>query len=326
MTTSQDPGTHPLTPEETRVRRAHLVAGAAAYLGVVALIGGELPDRLAVHFGPDGRADRLMGTPAVLLVLGLVALGIPALLLAITAAGQWWRGATARATSALVTGLTAGLVTLFLKVLWSQRGLEDATLARLEPVAALWGLTVGAVVGLAVAALLPTPLPQPQPAPADPLELAPTDRVTWFGRAVTSRAVGLTLAGALLLALLLALDLQEWWMLPLLVVLVLVAAVLSVFRVRVDRAGVSWASALGWPRGHVPMADVAGASVMQVRPGDFGGYGMRTVPGTFGLITRPGPALVITHRRSDQDRRLVITVDDALTAARVVEGLRTRDR
>ena len=94
----------------------------------------------------------------------------------------------------------------------------------------------------------------------------------------------------------------------------------TVFRVTVDRTGLTWRSALGVPRGHVPLAGVTGVSVVDVRPGDFGGYGIRSVPGATGLITRSGPALQVQRGT----RRLVVTVDDPMGAASVLEGLRLR--
>ena len=320
-----------LTAEEARVRRAHLVvtagllaASALAYLLTLLVVTGDLPDRLAVHFGLRGQADGVMPTPLALAVFGAVGIGLPLLLLAFSVAGQWWRGATARMTSAFVGGLSAGLMALFVHLVLSQRGLEDPLEARLQPVAAFWALGTALAVGLLVAAVLPRPLPQPEPLRADPVELGPADRVTWFGRAVTSRAVGLTLAASVAIVVASALAVQEWWLLLLAAVLLLLIPMASIYRVRVDAQGLGWSSALGWPRGQLALADIVAATVVEVRPGDFGGYGYRTAPGATGLITRSGPALSVTHRRGGKERRLVITVDDPWTAAAVLEGLRGR--
>ena len=68
-----------LTAEEARVRRAHLVvtagllaASALAYLLTLLVVTGDLPDRLAVHFGLRGQADGVMPTPLALAVFGAV--------------------------------------------------------------------------------------------------------------------------------------------------------------------------------------------------------------------------------------------------------------
>ena len=102
-----------LAAEEARVRRAHLVvtagllaASALAYLLTLLVVTGDLPDRLAVHFVLRGQADGVMPTPLALAVFGAVGIGLPLLLLAFSVAGQWWRGATARMTSAFVGGLS----------------------------------------------------------------------------------------------------------------------------------------------------------------------------------------------------------------------------
>lgn len=329
--TAQHPGIHHLSPEEARVRRAHLrvtiglvLAAAVVYLGAVLLARPDLPDGLAVHFGLDGRADQVMSTPLALTVFGAVGIGLPLLLLAISVAGQWWRGATARMTSAFVGGLTAGMVALFVHLIWSQRGLADPLSARLLPGAALWGFGTALAVGLLVAALLPRPLPQPEPLRPEPVELAPTERVGWFGRAVTSRVVGFVLALGVVMVIGTALAVQEWWLLLLAALSLLLIPMASIYRAQVDARGLTWASALGWPRGRIALEDIVEVAVVQVRPGDFGGYGYRTAPGVTGLITRAGEALSLTHRRAGKERRLVITVDDAATAASVLEGLRRR--
>ena len=107
-----------------------------------------------------------------------------------------------------------------------------------------------------------------------------------------------------------------------LVVLLMVLLVLTVtrFSVTIDARGVNWRSALGFPRGGVALADITSVAAVDVRPGDFGGYGLRFMPRRKGIITRAGRALQIDHGTGT----LVITVDDADTAASVVEGLRLR--
>lgn len=315
-----------LTHEEERVRRAHLRVGAgllavvaAAYLAVVALVAADLPDRLAVHFGTSGAADGWMDRTVALVSFGLVGLGLPVLLLAVFAAGQWWRGSSARATTAFVSGLCAGLVALFVLLLWSQRGLEGTADVRLDPATALWPLAVALVAGLLAAALLPRNLPQPEPAPVEPISVAPSDRVSWFGRASSSQTLMLVLLGGVLAVALATLLSGIWWLWLLVLLLLLLFPATTTFRVTVDRAGLTWRSALGVPRGHVPLADVDEVSVVDVRPGDFGGYGVRSVPGATAVVTRHGAALQV---RRVSGRRFVITVEDPTAAAGVLEGLR----
>lgn len=331
MTASSEP----LTPEEARVRRAHVVVTAGillacvlAYLLTVALTAGRLPDPLATHFGLDGRADGWMPLTFALVLQGLLVIGLPGLLLVMMAAGQWWRGGSARLSSSFVAGLCAGLTALFVHLVLLQRDLADAADARLSWTAFLWSLGAGLAVGLLARALLPADLPQPEPVAAEPLTVAPSDRVSWFGRAVPGRAVSILLGGSAVLMVVLAVVVQEWWLWLVALLMVLLVPASTVFRVTIDGTGLTWRSALGLPRGHLPLAEIIGATVVVLRPGDFGGYGLRSAPGATGLVTRSGEALSVSHRspRSDTDRRLVVTVDDALTAASVIEGLRGRGR
>lgn len=325
MTTSTQ--TQTFTPQERHVRRAHLTVTATVvavcgvtYLAVVALLAGDLPSRIAVHFGLDGVSDGWLGRGVALVSFGAFAVGLPALLLVVFATGQWWRGASARFTSALVSGLAAGLVALFVHLLWSQRGLVDTTDLRLSAWGVLWPLAAALGAGLLAAAVLPPALPQPDPITVEPLEITPTDRVSWFGTVRSSQAMIWALlagVGTVVVATLLS-GLWGLWLVVLLMLLLFPAT--TTFRATVDRSGLTWRSALGVPRGRVPLAEITGVSVVDVRPGDFGGYGIRSVPGATAVVTRPGPALSVVRG----DRRFVITVDDPVTAASVLEGLRLR--
>ena len=320
--------TQSLSAEEHRVRRAHLLVCvalvatvAATYLAAVALVGGDLPDRLAVHFGVDGVADGSMDRGAALLVFGVLAVGLPAVLLAVFAVGQWWRGASARMTSALVCGLSAGLASLFLGLVWRHRGLTDVSGLTMTPSMALWPLVAAFGVGLLAASLLPRDLPQPDPQAVDPLVIAPGDRVSWFGQVRTTQLVLWVLLAGVLVVVVATLLSGQWWLALVALLVVLLVAATTSFRVTIDRDGLRWRSALGLPRGQVPLSAVTGVSVVDVRPGDYGGYGIRTVPGATAVVTRHGPALQVLR---GEGRRFVITVDDPAVAASVLEGLRRR--
>ena len=337
MIDAQTP-TSTLTPEERRVRRAHLTVCltllavvAAVYGGVAAAVAADLPARVPVHFGVDGVADGWLDRGVALVAFGLLALGIPALLLVVFALGQWWRGSSARFTSAVVCAVAVGLVTLFAALLWSAadaggldllEGSADGTAeVRMSAWLLLGPLVLAVVAGLLVAALLPPALPQPEPVVVEPLAIAPSDRVSWFGQANSPQSLILTLLAAVLVVVAAVLATGIWWLWLVVLLLLLLFPATTVFRVTVDKDGLTWRSALGVPRGRVPLTDLAEASVIQVRAGDYGGYGVRSVPGTTAVVTRHGSALQV---RRESGRTLVITVDDALAAASVLEGLRRR--
>ncbi len=103
----------------------------------------------------------------------------------------------------------------------------------------------------------------------------------------------------------------------LIVLIVLMAAVIAataVFHVRVDATGLTVNSATGFPRIHLPLAEIDRVEVVEVNPmGEFGGWGLRWAPGGgFGVVLRTGPGIRVTRR----DRRVfTVTVDDAGTGA-----------
>ena len=197
------PEATPLTPQEQHVRRAHLTVCltllallAAAYLTTATLVADRLPQRVPVHFGVDGVADGWLDRWVALVAFGLLSLGLPLLLLVVFAVGQWWRGSSARFTSALVCAVAVGLVALFVALLWS---VADATTeVTLSAWFLLGPLALAVVAGLLVSLVLPPSLPQPEPVVAQPLDIAPSDRVSWFGRASSSQPLVLALLAGVL--------------------------------------------------------------------------------------------------------------------------------
>lgn len=329
MTETTSPATRAYREASDRARRMHLtVTGgvtlvtAVVYLGVAAITAGELPATMATHFGLSGAADGFMRTPLALLFQGVAVIGVPLALLVLFAVGRWWLGEGARLVSALVSGLGAGLTAMFVAITLRHVGITDPATVALDWRVAALALGVGAVVAGFAGLVLPPALPRPVQPAVEPLAIAPSDRVSWLGRAHLGRAllVVLALSVVVVAGAAVATEIRWLWLVALLE-LVLVLAVAS-FDITVDDTGVTWRSTLGLPRGRLPLRNVTEVSVIEVNPGDFGGYGLRAVPGRVGIITRSGEALRVVHGR----RELVITVDDAATAASVLAGLRLRRR
>jgi hypothetical protein len=301
-----------------------LVAPATiTLLGCVVLLvaAPSLPAAVAVHWGIDGVRT---GSPyAALICLPLTVAVSAVLWIALR------RPADVRPSPRLrfVLGLPLWLA-CFLTI-----GLVGSTVLQAQPGAPVPGLplAVGFALGLLAGGVAAFTAPQPPAAGAVPAvrsqpEPAAGERLAWLGRAAVrpglmaavlgvlgAAAVGVVVAGLATSPGVALVGLVPALLLP------LVASSLS-WRGRVDARGVAATGALGFPVLRVPLEDVAAADVEGVAPiGDFGGIGLRFGRrGTTAVATRGGEALVVTRK---DGRRLVLTVDDAATAAGVLRAL-----
>jgi hypothetical protein len=285
----------------------------------------QLPASVAVHWSADGRADGF-GPAWSLPVLTVVAgLGIPVLFTLILA------GTTREA------GLTATQKILAVAALFAATDIAVATTASLAvqreagagpvPIGALvgGGVLLGLVLAVAAWFVLPravsgraAPL-----APAAPVQVAPGERVVWVGYARFRTGALLALVATVVLvtggvAFAIATS-GMWWLILIPAVLLVALLTTTAWRVRVDAEGLTIRAMLGWPAIRVPAAEVASAGTSQLVPlGEFGGYGLRSgLDGRLGVITRAGTALEVRRR---DGRAVVVTVDDAATAAGLLEA------
>ncbi|NYI42345.1 DUF1648 domain-containing protein [Demequina lutea] len=311
------------------VRRFILVALVApAFLTIVAIAlqlswRHDLPDPIATHWGPLGAADGFGGLATILIVAAVLGLGLPALIAATTLPllMRGARGANFRFMAALAVGLSALSAVLNTWTVDLQRGLADAHNAPSVFPALVAGFGAAAVAG--VTGWLFQPRQQavvPGLTHAVPLGLAPGERAVWMRTAAMARpfrillfvivaGLGLATAGLWIAGQTAA----AWIYLGTTALVALAFAAATTFHVRVDETGVTAVSALGVPRFGVAIADVADAGVARVNGfAEFGGWGIRQRPGALGIILRNGESLQVTRRNG---RRLVITVDDAETAA-----------
>ncbi|MCK0113961.1 DUF1648 domain-containing protein [Ornithinimicrobium sp. F0845] len=306
-----------------RVRRAHLTAtvlvaavSAAALLLVFLLYAGDLPDRIATHFDLSGQPNDDMARGGALALFGLVGIGVPAVLIAVFGAAQWWRGEWARAFAGFLAGFSVWLSALFCGLVVANRGAAVPEEVTLDPWLMLGGLVLGLVVGIIVALVVPRGIPHDAPEAVTPVALAPTERASWFGRAQLGRLPVLALAASVLVLVIATVASGIWWLWLIAALVALLVVAVTSFVVTVDASGVTWRSAIGLPRGHIPLSEVTDAAVVEMSPSDFGGFGLRMTPGGLGLITRRGTALQVTHGK----RRFVATVDDAATGAGLLLG------
>lgn len=294
----------------------------------------QVPATIAVHWDAAGEPNRFAPAWTQPLLTIAFGAGIPLLigLTALPGLRRGDRGPTYRLMGA-ISAATATLVTVaFTWTFVMQAG--DAAGPALSVWPALFAsLGAALVVGVVAWFVQPKEGRAPQAATdARPIAIAPGERVVWL------RTTSLVPAGVIGIALgVVALGVAAYvtWLTGgseglawLLVLIALVLAVLGAatfaFHVRVDDGGLTVRSVLGIPRFRIPLAQIATASRVDVNPmGEFGGWGIR--PGAdrrLGVILRAGDALEV---RRTIGKVFVITVDDAATAAGLLQALVARD-
>ncbi|MFJ6350379.1 DUF1648 domain-containing protein [Streptomyces sp. NPDC092046] len=278
-----------------------------------ALWRDRLPDRLATHFGADGRADGFTAVGGYLAVSSalLLALGVGWALF-VRRRVLWGAWATA--------GFTGGLLALQLR---ANLDVTDPAEARLRIAVLTVALAIGALAaaaGWALTRLVPAEPAREVSVPADAprLDLAAGELAGW---ARTTGSLPMILLGAAFLLAALVVPFFAAWPYALIPLAVgLPGTVLSRVRVHADRRGLTVRPALvARPRLRVPLDDITGATTRDVEPvADFGGWGYRVRPAASGVILRSGRALAVRRR---DGREFVVTVDDATTAAGLLNAL-----
>ena len=322
----------------TELRRIAMLAIGAPL--VVSIIGTalalswlhELPDPVAVHWGVTGKPD---GFGSVALIIALFpALGTTfgiALTLGLSrmnavGVSSW----TPRALVATSVWLSVFLTSVGVGSLAIQRGLETAAEAgSILPVLGV-GFAASLLPAVGAYALAPWPrVVEQTEITRSALELGADERIYW-SRAVNPApvfrivlvAISVIAVGACVTVLLVGTGTNVLLSLAPLVILALVAAT-GFWRVTIDNAGLRVRNSLGLKNFTYPLSDITTADAISVSPfGEFGGWGLRWGGnGRFGIIISGGSALEIT--RTD-GQRVVVTVDDARTAAALLNGLISR--
>lgn len=308
-----------------------LVVTAAA-LALQMAWWGDLPQPVATHWGTSSQPDGFGSAwtyPAITVGLGL---GVPLLvaLSTLPMLRRGARGATFRFMGAFAFGMSVFAATLSTWLVSVQRGLASATDARLDAVAIVAPLVMGVVAGTAAWFLQPR-----QEAvirdwePSEAIGLEPGERAVWM-RTVTMARWGIILLGTIAAGLAVGAAASwavgqlagAWYLLGSLAIVALSVAAVAVFHVRVDADGLTVVAALGFPRLRVALDDVGQVGVAPVHGfAEFGGYGVRVRPGATGIVLRNGDALQVTRK---DGRRVVVTVDDAASAAALLSALAAR--
>ncbi len=327
------PGTDAATRTPVPHRGASTLLGlvpSALVLVVTALLAtswrDDLPDPVATHFGPDG-ADGFGSLGSTLAVLG-AAFGALAVAFWLLAVLRGREATTRRLGVGLATGTSVFGSVLVGGSLAVQRGLADAAATPdIDPVVLLAlgaGLLAGGLCAWAVPGDPPAPVTDPAPLDGPQVDLGAHERAAWTGSVRSPAALvlgGGTAVGLGTLVVLLRT--------PVLLVLLLALAALiltgAVVVVTVDARGLRARSAVGWPRFRVPLDEITGVDVVQVRPlRQYGGWGFRiALDGQVGYVVRTGEAIEVTRTNG---RTFVVTVDDAATGAALLTTLTERAR
>jgi len=294
------------------------VAAAFGFIPFL-LFKSELPNPLASHFGASGVPDGSMSPLAFMGVTGVLFAAGAALCFGATMKTWSWGPGVGVGVASLGAFLCVFASGLLLAVTVNQRGLEDWTEASFS-----WSLTLAAVlaaiVGAALAARLALRLPAMQLQPPDPsdqpvLALGASEQAVWSTR-LQSGFLSALGAIAVIAGGCLGVVLGQWS--PALVTLVAGLAVLAIasLKVRVDRSGLHVQyGILPWPRTHIAIEDVIAASVIDVRPMEWGGWGYRgslKVMKQAAAVLRAGSGIRVDLA---DGKRFVVTVDDPAVGA-----------
>lgn len=314
--------------DHATARRAALVATIWVPLAIVVVsevvviaVGATGDSRLIVHWASGGDRYGAWWTYAVL----VAAIGFPV----IAFIGFFVARATQMAgMNAWMPAIAMG-ITVFHAI---GMGVGSVVL-NASPLAPALPLAGGLVLAVAAAFLTWWRLPREAPAAtgvesADALPVKPGEVVAWTGKVdLPAWFVSLIVAVAALLialgvVLLLTTGRHVWSIFIAPTFLLAALFTTGQFVVTAGPRGFFVRSALGWPRLSVPVAEIAKAGVVQIDPvADFGGWGIRWVfgprsTGRWGVVTRRGTGLEVVRR---DGRSIVVTVDDAGTAAAVLE-------
>ncbi|MFE5868290.1 hypothetical protein ACFQ6V_06470 [Streptomyces roseifaciens] len=306
------------------VAAAHLLA-CAAFLTVFLERRGDLPDPVATHFSGSGGADGFTALGSFpYQALGLL------LVMALLFGGLVYATRGARVLVALGCGVAGFLCAVTVSVVLGNARAETAdqvhlTLGTFGAAAAVAAVAAG-LGALAGGRGVPAPAPAKAaagPAAAPRLDLREGESAIWTRRA-GSRPL-LIGGGALVAAGAVLTPLAGWVAGAGLMAGGAVLCACFGVRVTVDRHGLT-VNVLGLPRPRVriPLDRIEEAVHRDVDPlRDLGGWGYRAVPGRSGFALRSGDAVVA---RLTTGSEFVVTVDDAVTAAALLNALAERAR
>lgn len=285
----------------------------------------RLPDPVAVHWGIDGSPDGSAG-------FAFDAVSMVVLVALIAVAPVWAAGRAERGVAQALIAVSHGAAAMLVALRW-QMLVANADAATWQDAAPMTGIDLLVLVPVALGAgaagwWLARSRPQRPDARVVPatLTLPPDHALVWVGSQAWGpvRLIGplVLVAGAVALAV--PRSAETLVAGPTLMLVGLALWTSASITVSVGPAGLKVRfGPFGWPVVRVPVAAVTSVHVEDVEPLSYGGFGYRMMPGVRAVIVRRGPALRVGRvGRSD----LIVTVDDAATAAAVLEAHRVGGR
>lgn len=290
------------------------IPAAAFLVGFVPYLTyrSELSDRLASHFDGSGSPDGSM-TVTGFVIATSVLMAIGSALCVGLAVTRRPLADVVGSVSGFLGGFLAGLGAAILGGgVMSQRGIEqwqDASSPWLTVLTALLLATTLGAAGAMAASHLPQVQFRPDPGAVPTMPLEPGEHAVWTGT-LHSRWLLYLGIGSLVLGVLAAAGTFWWLALPAIVSAVAVSS-LATLRVTADRNGLTvrygW---LPWPRTTVGTERIKTASVIDVKPMQWGGWGYRgslKLMRKAAVVHRAGPGIRLDL---NDGRVFVVTVDD----------------
>jgi hypothetical protein len=293
----------------------------------------SLPASIVTHWSGT-RADGTGPAWSLILITAGVSLVIPGIITAAVLGGGGTVGGAfpgVTKVGAVLSPFTVGLISVSITAGLALQLGSAGGLAHAPDVGPWIGAGAGIGLVLAVAAWFALPPARRLSQVVDdapPLPLADDERAVWVGRAHPSSVGTGVLAGVIVVLVGIAtyvVAISEGRASPVVVIPIVIGILLVAFlnwRVRIDARGLVVRGLLGGPVIRVRPADVTRVAAIDVRPMAYGGWGLRGAPGTtIGVITRRGEGIVVGRRHRGD---LVVTVDDAESAARLLSALASR--
>lgn len=303
-----------------------LAVGAPLILWLVDMsLRSRQPEFVPLHWNFSGEVDRTT-TPGAMASLTLI---LAAVFAVVAVVGAWLslRHFAGRfAAAMLVFGAYTAAGTTIATFSASKDVADPLTVA--APLGSIFGIIgIAAVVALAVWILLP----QPRGMSTDTLEPLETpltideNETVWWADTVFSRPLRLSAVALAVVAVAALL----WAPAEVAVMVCLISLSGAVIMVLFSEAAIIIDSSglqvrfgpLGWPRSHVPLADMMRAASGNITPGQWGGWGYRVSPRGTAVVLRKGPGIFIARR----DKSLfAVSTDQADAGVEVINALLNR--